>query len=104
MFEERGESMSETVTMADVLYVPVNEQGEPYRWGTEEEVTVSVFGDFWRARRDSQSKDRAIRALAPEELRGVLDGRWSDMTHLAYHPGADAYVIPKHEALLEREA
>src|SRR5215211_759950 len=43
--------MGETITMADVLYVPVDDQGEPYRWTVEDEVAVDVFGDFWRARR-----------------------------------------------------
>ena len=45
--------MGETITMADVLYVPVDDQGEPSRfaWDPEDggEVTVTVFGDFWRA-------------------------------------------------------
>lgn len=61
----------ESVTMAGVLYVPVDEEGEPYRWGTEEEVTVSVWGATG-ARRDVQSEDRAIRAVSSEELRGLL--------------------------------
>jgi hypothetical protein len=43
--------MGETITMAEVLYVPVDDQGEPYRWGPENEVTVSAFGDFCHARR-----------------------------------------------------
>ena len=25
--------MGETITMAEVLYVTVDDQGEPYRWG-----------------------------------------------------------------------
>ncbi len=90
--------MPESVTMAEVLYVPINEQGEPYRWGTAEEVTVSVWGDFWRARRNVQSKGRAIRAVSAEELRGLLGGRWGDVTHLSYHPRADAYLMPKATA------
>ncbi len=90
--------MPESVTMAEVLYVPVDDQGEPYRWGTAEEVTVSVWGDFWRARRDVQSEGRAIRAVSAEELRDTLEGRWGDVTHLSYHPSADAYVMPKEAA------
>ncbi len=41
-------------------------------------------------------------------MRSLLEsgGAWSAVSHLAYHPGAEAYVLPKHEALgsLEREA
>ncbi len=92
----------ESVTMAEVLYVPVSEQGEPHRWGPAEEVTVSVWGDYWRARRDVQSEGRAIRALSTEELRGLLEGRWGDVTHLSYHPSADAYVMPKEAAFANR--
>lgn len=29
--------MSETVTMAEVLYVAVDDEGEPYRWAPEGE-------------------------------------------------------------------
>ena len=47
--------MGEPITMAEDLYVPVDDQGEPYRWGPEGEVTVSAFGDFWRARRSPES-------------------------------------------------
>jgi hypothetical protein len=38
--------MDETITMAGVLYVPVDDQGEPYRWGPQDEVVISAFGDF----------------------------------------------------------
>lgn len=80
--------MPESVTMAEVLYVPVDEHGEPHRWGTAEEVTVSVWGDFWRARRDVQSEGRAIRAVSAEELRGAPRRPVGDVTHLSYHPSA----------------
>ena len=93
----------ETITMAEVLYVPIDERGEPHRWETAEEVTVTVFGDFWRARRDVQSKGRAIRAVSAEELRGLLEGRWGDVTHLSYHPSADAYIMAKDTAFANRE-
>ena len=91
----------ESVTMAGVLYVPVDEEGEPYRWGTEEEVTVSVWGATG-ARRDVQSEDRAIRAVSSEELRGLLGGRWGNVIHLSYHPSAAAYVMPKETAFGNR--
>jgi hypothetical protein len=75
----------EQITMADVLYVPVDDEGEPYRWGPEDEVTITVFGDFWRARNSPQSEGKQIRALAPEDLQELLRRRWSDVTHLAYN-------------------
>jgi hypothetical protein len=84
--------MVETVTMADVLYVPVDDQGEPYRWGPENEVTISVFGDFWRTRHSVESKGKTIRALALEDLQELLRGQWSDVTEIAYRPGADGYI------------
>jgi hypothetical protein len=55
--------MGETITMADVLYVPVDDQGEPYRWTVEDEVAVDVFGDFWRARRSVEGKGRVYGLL-----------------------------------------
>jgi|SRR5215212_144167 len=84
--------MGETVTMADVLYVPVDEQGEPSRWSPEDEVNVSVFGDFWRARRSPEAKRRSIRAHSLEDLQDLLRGQWSDVTEIAYHPSADGYI------------
>ena len=60
--------MSETITMAEVRYVPVDDQGEPYRWAPEDEVTVRVFGDFWRGWRSPEGKGRAVRALALKDL------------------------------------
>jgi hypothetical protein len=91
--------MVETITMADVLYVPVDDQGEPSRWGPENEVTVSVFGDFWRCWRSVESKGRAIRALSLEDLQELLRGRWSDVTEIAYHPGADGCIKGREEIL-----
>ena len=89
--------MGETITMAEVLYVPVDDQGEPYRWGPEGEVTVSAFGDFWRCRRSPESKDRVIRALGLEDLQELLRGRWSDVTEIAYRPSADGYIKGRDE-------
>ena len=91
--------MGETITMADVLYVPVDDQGEPSRWAPEDEVTVSVFGDFWRARRSPEGKSRSIRALALEDLQELLRGQWSDVTEIAYHPGADGYTKGRDDVL-----
>ena len=91
--------MGETITMADVLYVPVDDQGEPYRWRPEGEVTVTAFGDFWRAWRSVESKGKAIRALALEDLQELLRGRWSDVTGVAYHPGFSAYIKGRDEIL-----
>jgi hypothetical protein len=91
--------MAETITMAEVLYVPVDDQGEPYRWGPENEVAVSAFGDFWRARRSPEAKRRSIRALALEDLQELLRGQWSDVTEIAYRPGADGYVKGRDDVL-----
>jgi hypothetical protein len=91
--------MVETVTMADVLYVPVDDQGEPYRYGPENEVTISVFGDFWRTRRSVESKGKAIWALALEDLQELLRGQWSDVTEIAYRPSADRYIKGRDEIL-----
>jgi hypothetical protein len=91
--------MGETITMADVLYVPVDDQGEPYRWTVEDEVAVDVFGDFWRARRSVEGKGRAIRALALEDLQELLRGQWSDPTEISYRPSGDGYIKPKDEIL-----
>jgi hypothetical protein len=98
----KEENMGETITMAEVLYVPVDDQGEPPRfaWDPEgDEVTVSVFGDFWRAWRSPQGKGRAIRALAPEDLQDLLRGQWSDVTGIAYHPSATGYIKDRDEIL-----
>ena len=94
--------MSETITMAEVLYVPVDDQGEPVRfaWDPEDEIgtTVSVFGDFWRARRSVEGKG-AIQALALDDLQELLRGRWGDVDGIAYRPGADGYIKPTDEIL-----
>ena len=91
--------MGKTVTMADILYVPVDDEGEPYRWGQDDEYIISVFGDFWRARRSPESKGKQIRALAPEDLQELLRDRWGDVTHISYHPSADAYIKTRDEVL-----
>ena len=91
--------MGETITLAEVLYVPVDDQGDPYRWGPEDEVTVSVLGDFWRAWRSPEGKGRAIRALAFEDLQELLRGRWGDVTEIACHPSADGYIKGRDEIL-----
>jgi hypothetical protein len=95
--------MGETITMADVLYVPVDDQGEPSRfaWDPEDggEVTVDVFGDFRRARQSVAGKGRSIRALALEDLQELLRGQWSDVTGIAYHPSADGYIKGRDDVL-----
>jgi hypothetical protein len=91
--------MDERITMAGVLYVPVDDQGEPYRWGPEGEVAVSVFGDFWRCWSSVESKGRAIRALSLEDLQELLRGQWSDVTEIAYRPGADGYIKGRDDVL-----
>jgi hypothetical protein len=96
--------MGETITMADVLYVPVDDQGEPprFQWDPEDGggVTVDVFGDFWRAWSSPQGKSRAIRALALEDLQELLRGQWSDVTEISYRPSGDGY-IKSRETILE---
>jgi hypothetical protein len=85
----------ERVTMADVVYIPVDaESGEPYIWGSSEERRISVFGDLWRCRRSPESEGKAIRAVALEDLPELLESRWSQATHVSYHPRADAYQLP----------
>jgi hypothetical protein len=91
--------MDERITMAGVLYVPVDGQGEPYRWGPEDEVVISAFGDFWSAWRSVESKGKVIRALALDDLQELLRGRWSDVTGVAYHPGFSAYIKGREEIL-----
>jgi hypothetical protein len=97
--DHEEEHMGETITMAEVLYVPVDDQGEPYRWGPENEVTVSAFGDFWGARRSPEGKGRVIRALALDDLQELLRGRWSDVTEVAYHPAATGYIKTRDDVL-----
>ena len=94
--------MGETITMPDLLYVPVDDQGEPSRfvWDPEEDgdmVSVSAFGDFWRARRSSEG--RAVRALALEDLQELLRGQWSDVTHIAYTPSGHSYLKSRDSVL-----
>jgi hypothetical protein len=91
--------MDERVTMAEVLYVPVDDQGEPVRWGPEDEVNVSAFGDFWSAWRSLESRGKVIRAVALQDLQELLRGRWSDVTGVAYHPAFSAYIKGREEIL-----
>jgi hypothetical protein len=84
--------------MADLVYIPVDEEsGEPYVWGTSEEPCISVFGDFWRCRQNPQSKGKAIRAVALEDVPGLLEGRWSHVAQMVYYPSADGYHIGKRK-------
>ena len=93
--------MGETITMADFLYVPVDDQGEPprFQWDPEDGggVSVSVFGDFWRVRRSPEGK--AIRALSLEDLQDLLRGQWSDVTEIAYRPSGDGYIKDRDDVL-----
>ena len=89
----------ETVTMAEVLFVPVDDEGEPKRWGREDEYIISVFGGFWRARQSPESKGKQIRAFAQEDLQELLRGRWSDVTHISYRPSADGYIKSRDDVL-----
>ena len=102
----------EKITMADVVYVPVDARtGEPTRWGLEGEVCVSVFGNFWRCRRSPEAKGKRIMALAIDDLQEVMggagkdegpssSGAWADLTHVAYHPAGDLYQLGR-EAVME---
>jgi hypothetical protein len=86
----------ETVTMGDVVYIPVDaESGKPYVWGTPEERRISVFGDFWRCWRSSESKGKAIRAVALVDLPELLESRWPHVAQISYRPGADGYGISR---------
>ena len=78
----------ETVNMGDhePLYLFVREDGSPAVYGSADEVNLSVFGDFWRARRDPGAKTLRIMAVTQEDLRELLRGPWSDITHVMYHP------------------
>jgi len=93
--------MGETITMAEVLYLPVDDQGESSRlvWDPEDGdmLSVSVFGDLWHAWRSPESKGKAIRALSLEDLQELLRGRWSDVTEIAYRPSADGYIKGRDE-------
>lgn len=89
------------VSMSGVVYVFVDDAGEPNVWGPAGEANVSVFGDFWRARRDPGAKTFHIRALSQEDLKELLRGRWEHITHVVYHPAADGYQVSR-ETILER--
>jgi hypothetical protein len=95
--------MGETITWAEVLYVPVDDQGEPSRraWDPEDGggVSVDVFGDFWRARRSAGGRGRTVRALALDDLQELLSGRWSDVTEISYRPSAEGYIKTKDGVL-----
>jgi hypothetical protein len=95
--------MGETIAWAEVLYVPVDDQGEPSRfvWDPEDGfgVSVDVFGDFWRARQSVTDKGKAIRALALDDLQELLRGQWSDVTEIAYHPSAEGYIKRRDDVL-----
>jgi hypothetical protein len=89
----------EQITMAEVVYIPVNDAGEPYCWGEGDEYIISVFGDFWRAWRSPESKGKVIRALALEDLQELLHGPWGDITHVSYRPSADGYIKSRENVL-----
>ena len=89
--------MREKIEMGEhePLYVFVKPDGAPSVWGHHDEVNMTVFGDFWRAKRDPGSKTNEIRALTQDDLRTLLRGRWSHVTHLVYRPAADGYQVSK---------
>src|SRR5215211_8905433 len=92
----------EKITMADVVYVPVDARtGEPTRWGLEGEVCVSVFGDFWRCRRSPEAKAKRIMVLAIHDLQELMGagGAWADLTHVAYHPDGDLYQLAREPVM-----
>src|SRR5215204_3615195 len=97
--DHKEENMGETITMAEVLYVPVDDQGEAYRWGPEGEVTVSAFGDFWSSCRSPSERARIALPLLSGLRQARLRGRWSDVTEIAYRPGADGYIKGRDEIL-----
>jgi hypothetical protein len=52
-----------------------------------------VFGDFWRCWRSPESKGKAIRAVALQDLPDLLEGPWSHVAPMVYFPGAAGYGI-----------
>jgi len=94
--------MIEKVTMTEPVFIPVDpDTGEPTRWGDLGEANISVFGDFWRCRRAPEGRGKRIMALVLEDLQAELReaGRLSDVTHVAYHPSADAYQISRETVM-----
>src|SRR5215211_951285 len=90
--------MIEKVTMTEPVFIPVDpDTGEPTRWGDLGEANISVFGDFWRCRRAPEGRGKRIMALAVEDLQELLGGggAWGEVTHVVYHPGADAYQLSR---------
>ena len=95
--------MGETITWAEVLYVPLDDEGEPSRfvWDPEDGggVSVDVFGDFWHARHSAGGRGRTIRALALDDLQELLGGQCSDVTEISYCPSAHGYIKTKEDVL-----
>jgi hypothetical protein len=94
----------EAITMGDVLYIPVDEEsGEPHTYGSSEAPCIAVFGDFWRCRQSVETKGKAIRAVALDDLPELLDGRWPHVAEISYRPSADGYRITR-EKVMEQAA
>ena len=89
-----------TITLPETVAVLVDDDGKPRMWGEEGERTLSVYGDYWRARRDPGSESLKIKELSREELTDLLRGPWQEVTDIAFFPLADAFVVPK-ETIIE---
>ena len=67
--------------------------------GPEGEVTVSAFGDFWSSCRSPSERARIALPLLSGLRQARLRGRRSDVTEIAYRPGADGYIKGRDEIL-----
>ena len=87
------------ITLPETVAVLVGDDDQPRLWGEEGERTLSVFGDYWRAYRDAGSESLKIKELSRAELEDLLRGPWQEVTHIAYFPAADAFVVSKERIL-----
>jgi hypothetical protein len=72
---------------ADRLYVIVDEEGQPLRYGEGEDYTVAVYADRLRATRDTERAEASLLTLTPEVLKVALEGPWAEsITHVVYNP------------------
>src|SRR5829696_2828543 len=75
------------------------EYGRAVPVGPEGEVTVSAFGDFWSSCRSPSERARIALPLLSGLRQARLRGRRSDVTEIAYRPGADGYIKGRDEIL-----